>query len=205
MEARVKAVLADYERRAAEEAEVMAALSPDELAKRIDDFLLPVGPDTGAVLHVLATGMKARTIVELGTSYGYSTVWFADAARANGGRVHALELSEKKVAYAREQLHRAGLEAYVEFHIGSALDTLPTLNGPFDFVLVDLWKDLYTRCLELIHPKLARGALVAADNMLNPPSARAHAEAYQKLVRAKGDLDSVLLPIGSGVELSRKR
>jgi predicted O-methyltransferase YrrM len=205
MDERVKAVLADYERRAAEEEKIIAAASPDEFAKRINDFLLPVGPATGTMLHLLATGARANTILEIGTSYGYSTVWLADAARANRGRVHTVELSEKKVAYAREQLQRAGLATCVEFHIGSALDILPSLAGPFDFVLVDLWKDLYTRCLELIHPKLAHGALIAADNMLHPPSARAHAEAYQKLVRTKGDLDSVLLPIGSGVELSRKR
>jgi predicted O-methyltransferase YrrM len=72
-------------------------------------------------------------------------------------------------------------------------------------VLLDLWKDLYATCFELFHAKLAPGALVAADNMLFPPSARADAVEYQALVRAKPDMDSVLLPVGNGVELSRKR
>lgn len=204
MDPAVQLVLADYDRRAADEMRLMQS-DMAAFERRIDDFLIHVGPDTGRMLHLLATGAKARTILELGTSYGYSTIWLADAARATGGVVHSLELSQAKVDHAREQLARAGLAEHVEFHIGSALDTLPRLAGPFDFVLLDLWKDLYGPCFELFHPKLAPGALVAADNMLFPPSSRAHATAYQALVRSKSDMDSVLLPTGSGVELSRKR
>jgi predicted O-methyltransferase YrrM len=101
-------------------------------------------------------------------------------------------------------LARAGLDTYVEFHAGDALGILPTLPAPFDFVLIDLWKNLYSPCFELLHPKLAPGVLVAADNMLQPSSARAHAQAYQTLVRAKADMDSLLLSLGNGIELSRK-
>jgi predicted O-methyltransferase YrrM len=131
------------------------------------------------MLHLFATGAGATRLIELGTSYGYSTVWLADAARVTGGRLQTVELSPRKVEYARQQLQRAGLDAFVEFHVGSALEVLPQLAGPFDFVLLDLWKDLYTGCLDLFHPKLAPGALVAADNMVNPPEAREHAAAYQ--------------------------
>ena len=204
MDQSVELVLSEYERRAADEARLMHA-DPAEFGRRIDEFLISVGPETGRMLHLLATGANARSILELGASYGYSTIWLADAARATGGKVHSLEISPRKIDHAREQLARAGLAAFVEFHVGSALDTLPRLAGPFDFVLLDLWKDLYRACFELFHAKLAAGALVAADNMLFPPSARADAMAYQALVRAKPDMDSVLLPIGSGVELSRKR
>ena len=157
------------------------------------------------MLHLLATGANAQNILELGASYGYSTIWLADAARETGGKVHSLELSQTKVDHAREQLARCGLGAFVEFHVGSALDTLPRLTGPFDLVLLDLWKDLYRPCFELFHAKLAPGALVAADNMLFPPNTRPDAMQYQAFVRTKPDMDSILLPIGSGVELSRKR
>lgn len=196
-------VLAEYERRAADEARLMHS-DPAAFGARIDEFLISVGPDTGRMLHLLATGANARNILELGTSYGYSTLWLADAARATGGKVHSLELSQKKVDYARGQLARVGLAGYVEFHVGSALETLPRLAGPFDFVLLDLWKDLYRACFELFHPKLAPGALVVADNMLFPENTRPDAMAYQALVRARPDMDSLLLAIGSGVELSRK-
>ena len=204
MDQAVETVLAAYERRAAEETRLMQK-DPAEFGKHLDDYLLPVGPETGRVLHLLATGAGARSIVELGSSYGYSTVWLADAARTTGGHVQSLELVRDKVDHAREQLARAGLASFVTFHLGSALDTLRELPGPFEFVLIDLWKELYSPCFELLHPKLAPGALVAADNMIFPPISRPAAREYQALVRSKGDMDSLLLPIGSGVELSRKR
>jgi len=204
MDKSVELILAEYERRSADEAKLMHD-DPAEFGRRVDEFLISVGPQTGRMMHLLVTGASAKNILEIGTSYGYSTIWLADAARETGGKVHSLELSQRKVDYAREQLARAGLAAYVEFHVGSALDTIPRLTGPFDFVLLDLWKDLYKPCFELFHPKLAPGALVAADNMLFPPYSRVDAVAYQALVRTKGDMDSLLLHIGSGVELSRKR
>ncbi|HKU41813.1 MAG TPA: class I SAM-dependent methyltransferase [Polyangiales bacterium] len=205
MEPRVLDVLAEYEQRAQREWPELAALSDAEMATRIDEFLLFVGPDTGKLMHMLALSAKAQVLVEVGASYGYSTIWLADAARATGGKVHSLELSAKKVAHAKQQLARAGLEAYVEFHVGDARQSLASLPGPFDLVLLDLWKDLYIPCFELIHPKLAAGGFLIADNMLQPTSAREIAKAYQARVHACKDLDSVLLPIGSGLELSRKR
>jgi predicted O-methyltransferase YrrM len=204
MDATVEQILAEYERRAESEAVLMHS-DPAEFVRRIDEFLISVGRETGTLLHLLVTGAKAKTIVEIGASYGYSTIWLADAARITGGKVHSLELSERKVKHARAQLARAGLESFVEFHIGSALDSLPRLAGPFDFVLLDLWKDLYNPCLELFHPKLSPGAFVVADNMLFPPDTREDARAYQARVRTKADMESLLLPVGSGIELSRKR
>jgi predicted O-methyltransferase YrrM len=205
MDQPMKTVLAEYEQRSAEEIKLMRSLSREQFMARIDEFLICVGPEVGQLLNLLIAGAGAKTIVELGASYGYSTMWLADAARATGGKVHSLELSPKKVEFAREQLRRAGLESFVEFHVGDALETLKKLPGPLDFVLVDLWKDLYSPCFELFHPKLASGALVAADNMLYPPTARPDATAYQNLVRQKGDMDSLLLNIGNGIELSRKK
>jgi predicted O-methyltransferase YrrM len=100
-------------------------------------------------------------------------------------------------------LAKAGLTAQVEFQLGEARDVIASLPGPFDFVLVDLWKDLYIPCFDLFYPKLSIGAFVAADNMLHPESARPDALAYRKHVRSKPHIASVLLPVGSGVELSR--
>ncbi len=204
MDPALQTVLAEYERRSEREWQVMKSLPQEEIAARIDEFLISIGPDTAKLLHLIITAARAKVIVELGASYGYSTLWLADAARATGGRVHSLELSAAKVEHARGQLRRAGLDAYVEFHVGDALATLRLLPAPFDFVLVDLWKDLYVPCLDLFHPKLSPGAFVAADNMIFPPSAE-HQAAYRRAVRAKGDLESMLLPVGSGVELSKKR
>jgi predicted O-methyltransferase YrrM len=204
MDEAVLRVLKDYDARLARETAIQQSLEPLSGMARRDEFLLAIGPATGTILNLLARGAGSKTLLEIGTSYGYSTVYLAEAARANGGRVITLELAEHKVAYAREQLRRAGLDAFVDFRIGNALDTLPKLSGPFDFVLVDLWKDLYVPCLDLIYDRLPRGALVAADNMLYPEMVRADAERYQRRIREL-DFDTVLLPVGSGVELSRRR
>jgi predicted O-methyltransferase YrrM len=196
-------VLADFERRAEEEQRRTAA--PGSPGTNLDDLLLSVGREAGMLLYLLATGAQSRRILELGTSYGYSTVWLAAAARVTGGKVVTLELKDFKIEYARQALTRAGLSTRVEFHAGDCLDTLQTLPGPFDFVLLDVWKDIYLPCFELVHPKLAPGGIIVADNMLLPEIVRPQAEAYRKRVRAAGDMDSVLLDVGNGIELSRKR
>jgi predicted O-methyltransferase YrrM len=204
MDDAVTRILNDYEARMAAENELMQTGDTAELMARLDEFLLPVGPDSGRVLNLLIKGAKARSVLELGTSYGYSTVWLAEAVRETGGRVVSVELADAKAAYARAALGRAGLGNYVEIQVGNAANIVPRLAGPFDFVLVDLWKDLYVTCLDLVYPKLAHGAYVVADNMIYPESARADAMNYQRRVREL-DFDSILLPIGSGLELSRRR
>jgi len=195
-------VLARYESRAAEEERLWRQTAPSEIMARRDEFLLHVGPETGEVLLSLAAARGARHIVELGTSYGYSTLFLAEAARRTGGRVTTLELAKEKQDHARAQLAEAGLAGHVEWLTGDALDLLDTIGPDVDFVLIDLWKNLYVPCLEKLYPKLADNAVIAADNMLLPEIARPEAEAYRAAVRAKPDLQSVLLPIGSGIELS---
>jgi predicted O-methyltransferase YrrM len=196
----MRAVLDEYEARAeVEEAEMQ---NPN---RRRDELLLPVGPATASLMSTLVREAKARRILEVGSSYGYSTIWLADAAAATGGKVTSLELHANKVDYARERLAQAGLERHVEFKIGDALETLRALPGPFEFVLLDLWKNLYVACFELIYPKLAPGGIILADNMLYPETAIAAANAYRERVRAAPQMTSVLLPVGSGIEISRYR
>ena len=199
----IERVLAEFERRAEEEhRRTTAPGSPDA---NLDDMLLSVGRDAGTLLYLLATGAQSRRILELGTSYGYSTVWLGAAARATGGKVLSLELKDFKIEHARQALTRAGLSTRVEFHAGDCLETLKALPGPFDFVLLDVWKDLYLPCFELVHPKLAPGGMICADNMLIPEYVRPQAEAYRARVREAGDMDSVLVDVGNGIEISRKR
>ena len=199
----IERVLAEFERRAEEEHR--RASAPGAPAANLDDLLLSVGREAGMLLYLLATGARAKRILELGTSYGYSTVWLGAAARITGGKVMSLELKDFKIEYARQALTRAGLSTRVEFHAGDCLETLQALPGPFDFVLLDVWKDLYLPCFELVHPKLAPGGVICADNMLIPESVRPQAEAYRARVRKAGDLDSILVDVGNGIEISRKR
>jgi predicted O-methyltransferase YrrM len=195
MDPKVAAVLAEYDARAEAEAR-------DSRLSR-DERLLPVGSEVGRFLNGLIRGAKAQRILEIGTSYGYSGIWLAEAAEAVDGRVISLDLADYKQAYARERLEKAGLAHRVEHRSGDALQIIPALEGPFDFVLLDCWKDIYVPCLELFFGKLAPGAIVAADNMLRPVEAREDALAFRRAVRSKPGVASVLLPIGSGIELSR--
>lgn len=199
MDAKVTAVLEVYEARSKEEHRRREAgdLPPGWL----DTMLLSVGPDSGRLLNVLARSLKAPRILELGTSYGYSTIWLAEAARAAGGRVTTMELQGYKQDYARDMATRAGLAEVIDFQTGDAVELIGALPAGIDLVLVDLWKDLYVPCLEAFLPKLAPGALIVADNMIFPPGD--DARRYRDAVRSKPGITTVLLPVGSGLELSR--
>ncbi len=203
MDHKIQAVLSEYEARAARESPHIMQMSEDEWRSRRDEFMLSVGHDTGRLLNILAKGAGARRILELGSSYGYSTLWLAEAARKTGGTVLSLEVNSPKQEYARATIAKAGLTGQVEFFLGDALETLASLDGPFDFVLVDLWKDLYVSCFDLFYPKLKPGAIVVADNMLRPEEYLPEALKYRKHARSHPKITSVLLPVGSGIELSR--
>jgi predicted O-methyltransferase YrrM len=196
-------VIEDYETRAAREDELRANMSDAEHVRRRDEMLLPVGRAAGTLMNLIIKEGRARRILEVGSSYGYSTHWLAEAARAVDGKVTSLELVAEKTQYATEQLKRAGLERFVEFRIGDALASLEREPGPFDFALIDLWKDLYVPVFERLQPKLAQGAIIIADNMLEPASARVHARAYRERIAAAPDMSSVLLKVGNGLEVSR--
>jgi predicted O-methyltransferase YrrM len=202
MEDAVAAVFDLYDQRIAKEAELWRNPKP---GMGVDDFLLAVGPATGALINTLVKGAGAKAILEIGTSYGYSTLWLAEAARATGGKVTTLDVAAHKQDYAREMLGKAGLADVVDFRTGDARELIPTVDGGLDFVLLDCWKDIYVPCLDLFHPRLSPGAVVVADNMIFPPNAHADAIAYRRSVRAKPDMASVLLSVGSGLEVSRKR
>lgn len=203
MEPAIEEVLAEYDRRAAKEWEMFAAPSPNMMRSR-DDLLLRVGPEAGQLINIIVKGSGAKSILELGTSYGYSTVWLAEAARATGGKVTSLDLVADKQTYAKAMLGKCGLADYAEFISGNAVDILKNLDRQFDFVLVDLWKELYVACFDLLYAgRLAPGALLVADNMLQPPVSREDANAYRRRVRGSKDMESVLLSVGQGLEISR--
>jgi predicted O-methyltransferase YrrM len=195
-------VLARYEDRAERELVVMGGLEQANLWRRRDEFLLHVGEEVARVLHSLIIARKAKRVVELGTSYGYSTLFLADAVRQTDGVLMTFDIDEAKQKYARREMEEAGLGERIEWHRGDATQLLEQIAGPIDFALIDIWKDLYIPCLELLYPKLADNALLAADNMLLPEVVRPDAEAYRAAVRKKRDLQTVLLPIGNGIELS---
>src|SRR5689334_6081633 len=132
MDAAIQKILNEFEKRAAKEWEEMRELDPAKMQQRLDEFLLSVGPATGTLINLLAKTAKAQTIVEVGSSYGYSTVWLAEAARETGGKVISLEIHPEKQKHARTSIENAGLRAFVDFRLGDARDSLAQLHGPID-------------------------------------------------------------------------
>jgi predicted O-methyltransferase YrrM len=130
---------------------------------------IQVAPNQGKLLHLLARLMGARTVLELGTLGGYSTIWMARALPA-GGRLVTIEASPTHAEVARENVARAGLADVVELRVGAALDVLPRVaaedRGPFDFVFIDADKanipEYFSWALELTRP----GSLIIVDNVV---------------------------------------
>jgi predicted O-methyltransferase YrrM len=200
---RAAAVFAEYETRRLAEVELMNDLPRRGLAGR-DELLLSVGLEAAVFLHSLVLAHRPKRILELGTSFGYSTLFLADAAKAVGATLITMELAENKQTYAREKIAAAGLDDVVDFRLGDAVALINADTGPFDLVLLDIWKELYLPCFDAFYPKLSEEAIVAADNMIEPEMARPDVRVYRAAVREKADLQTALLPIGQGIELSVK-
>ena len=198
MDQRVTAVLESYHRRMQDERE---GRFPQDAGGGRDQYLLPVGPESGQLINILAASLKAPNILEIGTSYGYSGIWLAEAARVSGGKVTTLELQDYKIAHAREMAQKAGLAEFIEFRQGDALALIAAMPAGIDFVLLDLWKDLYIPCLDAFLPKLNPGAIIVADNIIYPGGD--DVREYSKAVRAQPGMTSILVPVGAGLEISR--
>ncbi|ANR91354.1 O-methyltransferase [Mycobacterium avium] len=152
---------------------------------------IAVSVQQGKFLSLLATAMGARRILELGTLGGFSTIWLARGAGPQG-RVVTLEYELKHAEVARANLQRAGLADRVEVIVGAALDTLPSVTGPFDLVFIDADKENYPAYLDWA-VRLARpGAVIVADNVIRQgqilePEADAQARAVRQTLQAMGE------------------
>jgi predicted O-methyltransferase YrrM len=199
---KIETVIKTYHQRIETETILMKSLPLEEGMKRRDEFLLSVGLETAIFINTLIKSAQSKIILEIGTSYGYSTIWLAEAAKANGGRVITLENNVEKVAYAKEKIEEAGLSDFVDFRVGDALKNIANATEKFDFVLVDIWKELYLPCFDLLYPKLNPSAWVLSDNMIYPAHSIHETTIYKNRIQETQAFDTVLLPIGSGIELS---
>lgn len=154
-------------------------------------------PDSAEFISALAAGIKAKKILEIGGSSGISTIALAAAARVTGGHLTSIEIEPTRQAESRETISELGLEKYVEFILGDATDFIPRVGRP-EFVLIDCEKDDYIRFFDLL--PLNSGLVVVADNILSHQLTD-----YVAHVRSKPTVESITLPIGNGLEVSRIR
>jgi predicted O-methyltransferase YrrM len=175
--------------------------SSEQKATMLRDALLPVSRDAGRFLYGVARSIPAKRIVEFGTSFGVSTIYFAAALRdSGGGVVIGSELESGKVAKARQHLAQAGLAEFADVRPGDAMQTLRDPGGIVDVLFLDGWKEMYLDVLRLLTPCLRPGSVVLADDVTLFPDQLA---TYLEYVRdpAHG-MVSALLPIGDGIEYS---
>jgi caffeoyl-CoA O-methyltransferase len=171
-----------------------------------------VGPLVGRMLGALTRMIGARRILELGSGFGYSAAWFADAA-GQGSEVILTEGSPGRVALARDYLGRLGLADRCRFETGDALATLEREGGPFDLVFCDIDKKDYPRVPVLALPKLRQGGLLVFDNTLwygrvaESETTDRDTRAVQALNRdlaTRNDVVTFIVPLRDGVSVSVK-
>ena len=124
---------------------------------------IAVAPNQGKLLNMMARAAGARRILEIGTLGGYSAIWLARAL-PNGGKLVTLEFDPKHAEVARANLARAGLADRAEVITGRALDTLPKLSGPFDFIFIDADKQSYPDYFRWAVKLSRKGSVIVADN-----------------------------------------
>lgn len=207
-------------------ASVLTALEKQALAENAgqielsrEQMMQPITHDTGVFYNVLTISTKARKVLEIGTSVGYSTLWFAAALKYNYGTKTAVnaivtvESNPLKVVAARRNFIKAGAENMIEILEGNALSKLKKLKNTyqgnetgdkkkFDIVFLDADKEHLIGYFDLVLPLVRVGGIIAADNVLYPEEYRSLMTKYLEHVRGTKNMRSVTVPIGNGEELS---
>jgi len=166
-----------------------------------EERMRSIPPETGLFLHLLVKISRAKNILEIGSSQGYSTIWLASACEEIGAKMTSLEINERSAAKAQRNLRQVKLDGLVRIKIGDAKEILPNLKGRFDFIFIDAEKKDYLTYFNLIQPILENNGLMVADNIIS------HAEIlsdYKKVVEKNPDFQNIIIPIGSGEMLSYK-
>ena len=175
----------------------------DKSHRYMADKLVALEPDKAEFCHLVCRSLGARRIVECGTSYGVSTLYLAAAVRANGGgTVIATEYEPAKAAAARANFAEAGLAEFIDLREGDLRETLKVIEGPVDFVLMDIWTEMARPALELIHPHLRPGAVVVADNTERVRQPYRHF--FEFVNDPANGLSTMTLPFAGGLEFTVK-
>ena len=186
--------------------------------------MLAITPDTGMFFKIILNAMHAKRILEIGTSVGYSTLWFADAIIQNGvtraedsNPIITIDINHSKIEKATNNFHDAEVNSIIKVVEGSAMSILQEMSnnyhretdikktdGLFDFVFFDADKENLRDYFDLVIPMLRVGGVVATDNMLYPEEYRPLMLNYASYVRSKPYIESIMVPIGNGEEITIK-
>lgn len=182
----------------------------DENPQEVDrsEKMLSITRNIGLFYNILLRSNGAKKILEIGTSVGYSTIWFAEAIRENNGSIISLEQDPKKIERAHKNLEDVGLSQYVEILQGDALDTLTKISKEsmekFDFIFIDADKERYIQYFDASLPLLKKGGIIGADNIVYPERFNEMIQVYLNHVKNTPNVRTVTIPIDNGEEITMK-
>ena len=198
------------------QAEYLEKLTPkrDALLARMEDFAAknrhPIAdPEVGQMLRILVRAKKPRHILEVGTNVGYSVVVMGREC-GREAVLETIEINPEILATAKGFVSEARLTCDVRFHLGAALDVIPRLSGPFDFIFIDCVKTEYEQYLDHLLPKLDRGAVIVCDNLLwggsvaegGRDAETSALRKFNKRITSDPRLTTIVLPLGDGTGVS---
>jgi caffeoyl-CoA O-methyltransferase len=171
-----------------------------------------VGPAVGRVLYQLALMIGAKSVFELGSAIGYSTIWWARAIN-NGGRVYYTDSDSKNAEQAKRYFQRAGVADRITIKTGDALELLSEEKQSFDIIFNDVDKEDYPKVFRLALPRLRKGGLFVTDNVLwsgkvaqpNPDADTKAILEFNRMLYCSSDLFSTIIPLRDGVSVAVKR
>ncbi len=197
-----EAAEAYFARRLQEPSFSMADYCDEETHRFYADKMVPLDHDKALFCYQLCRSLGTKRIVEAGTSFGVSTLYLAAAIRDNaveGGVVIATEHEPEKAQIARGTFSRAGLTEHIDLREGDLRETLKQIDGPVDFMLVDIW-GVAQPALKLVSPHLRQGAVVICDNT---EVDRIEYDDYFAFVNDPGNrFRTMTLPFDGGLEMT---
>lgn len=165
------------------------------------DKMVALERDKAEYCYLLCRALRAKRVVEAGTSFGVSTLYLAAAVRDNGGgTVIATEYEPTKAQVARANFQAAGLTGYIDLREGDLAETLEHIDGPVDFMLLDIWTEAVMPAVKHVAPHLREGGVIIADNTTQARGGYADYFAYVE--NPHNRLRSITLPFGGGLEMT---
>ena len=168
-----------------------------------DKGQLAVSEEDGRFLRLLIASSNRKRALEIGGASGYSAIWMAQGLRATGGKLVTIEYDPVRAKELAEHIKRAGFSDIVQVVGGDAFAEIPKLQGTFDFVFLDAWKRDYKKFLDLVYPRLDKGGLFTAHNVVNKRSEMG--DFLDAIQRNPSLWSAIVAPSGEGISLSYKR
>jgi len=168
-----------------------------------DKGQLAVSEEDGKFLRLMIASTNRKRVLEIGGASGYSAIWMAQGLRATGGRLVTIEYDPVRARELAENIKRAGFSDIVQVVAGDAFAEIPKVQGTFDFVFLDAWKRDYKKFLDLVYPRLDKGGLFTAHNVVNKRSEMG--DFLDAIQRNPSLWSAIVAPSGEGISLSYKR